>query len=135
MTADNLLARRFSALAEGDFAAVYATYHRDSPFIQQFSSRGTYVRFAQQNLSEIQVKGWCDRGARQLDAGQQEHLLVMELVVDGSSQYFYELALLIETDEGWRYHSAQKLGVEDYTGPPDQIQFAHFDQVEQKIRY
>ena len=135
MTAEKLLTKRFSALADGDFDTVYATYHKDSPFIQQFSSRGTYVRFAQQNLGAIQVKGWQDLASRQLDAGQQEHLLAMELAVDGDSQYFYELALLIETGEGWRYHSAQKLGAEDYAGPPEQILFAHFDQVEQKIRY
>lgn len=135
MTVEELLAKRFAALANGDFDSVYATYHNDSPFIQQFSSRGTYLRFAQQNLSEIKVKSWQDLRSRRLDDMQQEHLLVMELAVDGCSQYFYELALLVETDAGWRYHSAQKLSVEDYAGPPEQIRFSHFDQVEQKIRY
>lgn len=135
MTAERLLAKRFAALEAGDFATVYATYHKDSPFIQQFSSRGTYVRYAEQNLSAIRVKNWCPLRQRQLDDKQLEYLLVMELEVAGETKHFYELALLINTSDGWRYHSAQKLTVEDYPGPPEQIQFSHFDQVEQKIRY
>ncbi|WP_303721245.1 hypothetical protein [Malonomonas rubra] len=135
MTAERLLAKRFAALEAGDFATVYATYHKDSPFTQQFSSRGTYVRYAEQNLSAIRVKNWCPLRQRQLDDKQLEYLLVMELEVAGETKHFYELALLINTSDGWRYHSAQKLTVEDYPGPPEQIQFSHFDQVEQKIRY
>ncbi|SHI57781.1 SEC-C motif-containing protein [Malonomonas rubra DSM 5091] len=135
MTADVLLERRFAALADGDFATVYATYHQESPFIQQFSSRGEYVRFAKANLSAIQVKNWQVLSCRELDDRQQEHLLVIELSVDGYSQFFYELALLVDTEGGWRYHSAQKLGAEDYSGPPDQIDFEHFDRVTEKIRY
>jgi SEC-C motif-containing protein len=135
MTPGQLLAARFAALADGDFAVVYATYHQDSPFIKQFAGRSNYIRFAEQNLSEISVLHWQVLCCRELDAQRQEHLLVMELEVDGCRQYLYELALLIENDDGWRYHSAQKLAAEDYSGPPEQIQFAHFDQVEQKIRY
>ena len=135
MTAKELLVKRFTALENGDFVSVYDTYHKDSPFIQQFSDRGTYVRFAKQNLSAIQVEGWQSLQVREIEAGQQEHLLVMELTVDGACQYFYELALLVETSAGWRYHSAQKLGAEDYSGSPEQIQFVHFDQVVEKIRY
>ncbi|MDB4470668.1 hypothetical protein N9063_00130 [Deltaproteobacteria bacterium] len=135
MTAEELLTKRFAALDSGDFVTVYGTYHQDAPFTQQFADRDVYVQFAQQQLSVIQVKSWKSLHQRQIDVEQQEHLLVMELTVDGSSQYFYELALLINTPDGWRYHSAQKLGVEDYSGLPEQIEFAHFDQVAQKIRY
>ncbi len=135
MTPEQLLNARFVALADGDFAAVYATYHQDSPFIKQFAGRSSYIRFAEQNLSAISVLNWRVLRFRELGAQRQEHLLVMELEVDGCRQYFYELALLIENGDGWRYHSAQKLATEDYPGPPEQLQFAHFDQVEQKIRY
>ena len=135
MTAKELLAKRFAALDSADFITVYATYHQDSPFVAQFSDREAYVRFAQQQLGNIRVSSWQSLRLREIDATQQEHLLVMQLAVDGVSQYFYELALLINTPAGWRYHSAQKLSVEDYPGPPEQIQFAHFDQVSQKICY
>lgn len=135
MTADELLSRRFAALGCGDFAVVYDTYAEDSPFIQQFSDCVSYVHFAQQQLGSINVRSWKSLSQRHLEGNQQEHLLVMELTVDGVSQYFYELALLVGTAAGWRYHSAQKLSSEDYSGPPEQIRFSHFDQVQQKIRY
>jgi SEC-C motif-containing protein len=135
VTVEAFLTKRFAALQAGDFATVYATYHQDSPFIQQFADCGTYVRFAEDNLSAIKVENWQALQQRELEPGQEEHLLVMQLSVAGQSQYFYELALLIETSAGWRYHSAQKLSSEDYPGPPQLIQFAHFDHVKEKIRY
>ncbi len=135
MTAEQLLEKRFAALAKGDFTAVYDSYHQEAPFLQQFANRAAYVEFAQQQLSAIKVDSWQSLRQREIDAIQQEHLLVMTLSVDGCSQQFYELALLIETVDGWRYHSAQKLSAEDYPGPPQLIQFDHFDQAPQQIRY
>jgi SEC-C motif-containing protein len=135
MTAEDLMSKRFAALASGDYASVYETYHQDSPFIRQFSDCDAYICFARQQLNTIKVWSWQSLRQRQIDSLQQEHLLIMELAVDGRRQYFYELALLINTPAGWRYHSAQKLSAEDYAGPPEQIQFSCFDQVTQKIRY
>ncbi len=135
MTAEQFLASRFKALADADYLAVYAGYHVDAPFLQQFPDSAGYCQFAEQQLSGIVVNRWSSLRQRQLADGSEEHLLLMELSVDGVSQYFYELALLIETAEGWRYHSAQKLGGDDYSGAPEQINFSHFDQVSPKIRY
>lgn len=135
MTAETLLEKRFTALKTGDFVTLHATYHPASPFLQQFPDRTTYIQFAEQHLHAIGVLSWQSLRKRQIDEQQQEHLLVMKLAVDGHSQYFYELALLVKTDQEWRYHSAQKLSCEDYTGPPDLIDFFHFDQVKEKIRY
>jgi len=72
---------------------------------------------------------------RMVNELQQEVLLVMEIETESALQFFYELALLIETDSGWCYHSAQKLGTDDYPGPPNQIDFCHFDNAAQKIRF
>ena len=135
MTAEQFLASRFKALADANYLAVYAGYHVDAPFLQQFPDSAGYCHFAEQQLSGIAVNRWSSLRQRQLADGSEEHLLLMELSVDGVSQYFYELALLIETAEGWRYHSAQKLGGDDYSGAPEQINFSHFDQVSPKIRY
>lgn len=133
MTPEQLLERRFIALGNADYAAVYATYHPDAPFLQSFPSSAAYVDFAEQQLGAVLVKSWKSLRQRTLAVGRQEHLLVMELAVVGGSQFFYELALLIDTPAGWRYHSAQKLSQEDYSGEPDQVDFHHFDQVAQKI--
>jgi len=135
VTVQQLLEHRFSALAGGDYPAVYDSYHPDAPFLQQFSNRSTYVRFARQQLSDIEIKNWSCLNRRVVNELQLEVLLVMEIVTESTPQFFYELALLIETDSGWRYHSAQKLGTDDYPGPPNQIDFCHFDNAAQKIRF
>jgi SEC-C motif-containing protein len=135
MTPQQLLAHRFAALARADYATVYASYHADAPFLQSFADAAAYVDFAERQLGTVQISRWQSLRQRTLAADRQEHLLLMELVVAGANQYFYELALLIDTAAGWRYHSAQKLGQEDYSAAPEQIDFCHFDRVAQKIIY
>ncbi|MFK5925650.1 MAG: hypothetical protein QM483_03370 [Desulfuromusa sp.] len=128
-----LLETRFSALSAGNYVALYDSYHDDAPLRQQFSDRSSYIQFAQQQLGSIAIINWRCLRQRVLDEKQIEVLLVMEIVAAVSSRFFYELALLIKTATGWRYHSAQKLGIEDYPGVPEKIDFHHFDNVDQKI--
>ncbi|MEA3363072.1 MAG: hypothetical protein U9Q61_07375 [Thermodesulfobacteriota bacterium] len=135
MTVLQFLEQRFFALSAGDYSALYDSYHHDAPFRQQFTGRSTYIRFAQQHLGSVKIKNWHCLRQRAIDDKQLEAILVMEVAVDDESQYFYELALLIETDSGWCYHSAQKLGMDDYPGPPDLIDFCHFDDATPKIRF
>jgi uncharacterized protein YchJ len=130
-----LLAARFNALLSGNFEQLYASYHPESPFIRQFLNCQDYVRFAAQQLSGIKLVSWQTLASRALDAQRLEQLLVMEIAVAGGRQFLYELALLVKTGAGWRYHSAQKLTGDDYPGPPDELDFHHFDSGAQKIRY
>ncbi|MCF6264917.1 MAG: hypothetical protein L3J57_00025 [Desulfuromusa sp.] len=135
MTAQKFFEQRFYALCAGDYSALYDSYHHDAPFRQQFSGHDAYIRFAQQHLGFVEIKNWHCLRQRVIDETQLEVLLVMEIATDTGDQLFYELALLIKTDTGWRYHSAQKLGVDDYSGLPDKIDFHHFDSVASKIRF
>lgn len=135
MTVQDFLKNRFDALQQAEFKSVYQSYHEDSPFLQQFSSCDDYLCFAKQQLSDISIKNWYCSDQRILDDKRVECLLVMELEADGLSMFFYESALLILVGEQWRYHSAQKLGADDFSGDPTMISFSAFDQVEQKIRY
>lgn len=135
MTAQHFLQKRFSALMAENYDAVYASYHEDAPFIHQFSDRQAYLHFARQQLKAIVINDWRCLRQRNLDGKKLEVILVMEVAVDDKPQYFYELALLVETDEGWCYHSAQKLTMEDYSGSPDLIDFCHFDNANPKIRF
>ncbi len=135
MEVQDFFARRFEALNRGDYASVYASYHCDAPFIAQFGDRGTYLRFARQNLAGIVVKKWRCLGQRRVDDSHVEVILVMEIAADRGSRFLYELALLCYTDDGWRYHSAQKLSSDDYSGAPDQLDFCHFDSAAEKIRF
>ena len=129
------LESRFSALSRGDYAAVYDNYHPEAPFLQQFGSRSNYLRFARQQLGVIEIKNWSSLQQRLVAERQLEVLLVMEIITAAQPQFFYELALLIETADGWRYHSAQKMGADDYPGPAEEIDFHHFDNIAQKIRF
>ena len=126
---------RFAALIRGDYATVYASYHPDAPFLQQFDNLDAYLCFARQQLSGVKVRNWQCLQQRFIDEQQIEAILAMEIVTAEGSQSFYELALLIETADGWRYHSAQKLGADDYSGSAEQLDFCHFDDVNQKIRF
>jgi SEC-C motif-containing protein len=135
MTPQQFLTQRFADLANADYAAVYASYHAEAPFRQSFPDCVAYVAYAEQFLGAVQIRAWKSLRQRILAVDRQEHLLLMELSLDGGSQFFYELALLIDTPGGWSYHSAQKLSQDDYSGAPEQIDFSHFDQVVQKIVY
>ncbi len=131
---EDLLGARFAALEAGDYHRLYATYHHDAPFLRQFSGEADYLVFARQQLTQIQLRDWQMLAQRSNEEGQQEVILCMEIETAGDSQYFYEMALLISSEQGWRYHSAQKLTAEDYSGAPKKLAFRHFDQVIEKIR-
>ena len=135
MTIEQFLKNRFSALDSGDYSAVYASYHPDAPFLQQFSDCNTYVRYAQEHLGEIKIKSWFCPQQRTIAVKQVEAILVMEIATAAGTQFFYEMALLIATDTGWSYHSAQKIGAAEFSGTPQQIDFNYFDEVDQKIRF
>ena len=135
MTPEHCLRQRFSALIAGDYAAVFASYHDAAPFRSQFRVAQDYIRFARRQLAAIDVKSWECRALRSLDRERVECLLVVELAIRGSVQYFYELALLYRTAGGWKYHSAQKLGADEYHGDPACINFSHFDQAPEKVRF
>ncbi len=135
MTVLQFLDIRFSALTASDYAAVYDSYHSEAPFLRQFSDRNTYILFAEQQLGAIEIKNWRCLQQRIIAEGQVEVLLLMELATEAGFQFFYELALLVGSDKCWYYHSAQKLGEDDYSGAPDQIEFHHFDNATQKIRF
>lgn len=135
MTPEQFLAARFDALRQRNFQAVYESFHIDSPFRQQFLKGEDYTQFAEQQLQQVKVNNWHIVDQRHLDRDRLECLLVMEIQLGKSTQFFYECALLLLVDGHWCYHSAQKLGADDYSGPPDQIRFTHFDQMTEKIRF
>ena len=135
MIVHGFLSKRFNALRSGDFKTVFDSYHQDAPFICQFAGCQDYVEFANQQLSDINIVNWSSPAHRAIDDHQIECILVMELSVDGRPMFFYENALLIEVGGEWFYHSAQKLGADDYTGLPAEIAFSDFERAADKIRY
>lgn len=135
MKIEDFLHKRFQALMTADYAVVFASYHEQAPFRQQFASCEDYLDFARRQLVQVKVLTWQFLGQREAATGQVECLLSMELEVGTVRQPYYELALLIQDHSGWHYHSAQKLTAEDFSGSPGQIDFRHFDDASPKIRF
>ena len=133
-TPAGLILQRFEDLKIGNFSALYASYHAQSPFLQQFLQLEDYVEFAAQSLaglSPLEVQTGPSR-----DSGEGvEVICMMVFELNGSQQTLYELALLLPTEDGWRYHSAQKLTPEDFGGAFSGLDFSHFDQQAIKVRF
>jgi hypothetical protein len=128
------LEHRFCALQQRDFVALYHSYHPTAPFLQNFSGEEEYREFARQQLTSIEVKRWRCLKQRK-NHGGVECLIAMELESEGQTLPFYELALLLKVSSGWGYHSAQKLAPEACPQDPALLDFSHFDQAEEPIRF
>jgi hypothetical protein len=126
--------QRFTALAQRDFARLYASYHPLAPFRAQFPSAADYLAFAAETLGRIEVIE-TGIGAGRVSAEGVEIICALHFALDGDLQRLFELALFMETPAGWRYHSAQKLTTEEYAGAFSALDFSYFDQQPVKIRF
>jgi len=134
LTAEELICLRYTALEEHNFSLLYASYHPQAPFLEQFPDARDYLEFAAQSLSGMRL---CDThvGLSRSTPEGVELISALSFELGTSTQTLYELALLIPIAEGWRYHSAQKLTDEDFQGEFDALDFVHFDQQSPKIRF
>ena len=130
-----LITVRMQALRQGDFGPIYDSYHAEAPFLMHFATKADYLAFAEQQLANIVLSDWKDLGQREIKPDEVEILLWMSIGEGSAAQDFFELALLLQVENGWLYHSAQKLSREDYVGEVENLNFCHFDQAEQKIRF
>ncbi len=135
MTPTDCLRRRFEAHRRGDYAAIYASYHPRAPFLQHFPDLSSYLTFALEQLTDVELVAWQCTQERRLAGGQVECIQLMDFSHEGAISRMVELALLIKTSHGWRYHSAQKLDAQDLPVPAVQIDFRHFDQVSHQVRF
>lgn len=125
---------RFDALMSGDFSTLYRSYHPRAPFMQQFPTEEDYLCFASRHLARMVVSQTHIGDSREADGGS-EVLCGLVFELDGRRQVLYELALLLPSAEGWRYHSAQKLSVDQFRGTFAQLDFVLFDDQPKKIRF
>jgi SEC-C motif-containing protein len=129
-----LIRQRFEDLKARNFSGLYAGYHAQSPFIEQFAQLEDYLEFAQQTLAEVNPLDLLI-GPQRHSAEGVEVICQLCFELGGTRQTLYELALLVQTEEGWRYHSAQKLTPEEFGGDFSELTFKHFDQQALKIRF
>lgn len=134
-TPADCLRQRFAAHRRGDYAAVYASYHPQAPFLRHFSDLSSYLTFAGEQLADVELVAWQCTKERCLDVMQVECIQIVEFAYEGAIRRMVELALLIDTSQGWRYHSAQKLDAQDLPVPAVLVEFSHFDQALDKVRF
>ena len=130
-----LLQFRFRALQAAEFGLVYQSYHAEAPFLQHFPDPAEYLKFAAAQLGPMVALQWRLLKQRRPTATEAEVLCWMQVGNGPDGQELFELALLLKTPAGWRYHSGQKLTREDYRGCVSELDFCHFEQAAQKIRY
>ncbi|MFO7766328.1 MAG: hypothetical protein R6V33_07845 [Pelovirga sp.] len=135
MTPIECLRRRFDAHRNSDFATVYASYHPQAPFLLQFQDLNSYLTFAREHLSSIRMLSWRCTRERRLNCRQSECLQIIEFEHAGTTSRIAELALVILAPDGWRYHSAQKLDPDSLSVPLTMVDFNHFDQADEKVRF
>jgi SEC-C motif-containing protein len=134
LTAEELIQLRFVALQEHNFSLLYASYHPQAPFLEQFPNVLIYLDFAEHSLSDLHIHEMRTGGSRATAEGV-ELICKVQFELGGEHQTLYELALLKPTAEGWRYHSAQKLTAEEFQGDFEALDFIHFDHQESKVRF
>ena len=134
LTAEDLIKLRFAALKQQNFSLLYASYHPQAPFLEQFPNVMIYLDFAADSLSDLHLHD-LRTGVSRATADGVELICKMQFELGGEPQTLYELSLLKPTAEGWRYHSAQKLTDEDFQGDFDALDFIHFDHQETKVRF
>jgi SEC-C motif-containing protein len=134
LTPEELIRLRYAALEEQSYSLLYASYHPQAPFIEQFPDVTAYLDFAAQSLAGMRL---CEAyvGASRTTSEGVELICAIRFEMGAGMQTMYELALVRQTEVGWRYHSAQKLSGEDYQGEFAALDFIHFDRQSPKIRF
>lgn len=117
----NVLDRRMAALQDGDFAAIFHSYHPDSPFLQQFSTLDEYLNFADEMLVGQSLIESCTYLEKRVSGSQALILLHQVTVVGGNRQESVELAILKRVDREWLYHSSQRVLVEGLAISPQEM--------------
>lgn len=129
-----IIALRVRAFRLGEFGVIYDSYHADSFFRAQFPDREEYIRYAWAHLRrDFRIRG-CRVLATRLAGPEEFHLIFHQVVevADGQIESL-EMARFYATDEGWRYHSSQKMELHEFSGRPEDIRFADFDRQEPKV--
>jgi SEC-C motif domain protein len=133
LTPSQLILARSRAFIEGDFGFVYDSYHADSNFLRQFPDREEYLRYARSVLAVDFVIGDCRILQERTEAAEARVIFYLDARFRGERIETFELALLLAAADGWRYHSGQKLGRDEYAGEIEKISWGDFERAEKAI--
>jgi SEC-C motif-containing protein len=128
-----LVLARSRAFAVGDFGFIYDSYHPDSNFCRQFADRQAYLDYARSVLAADFVIQDCRILRQRVEGDRASVIFYLDVRFRGERIETFELALLLSTGEGWRYHSGQKLGRDEYRGEIEAIGWDDFEKVKEKV--
>jgi SEC-C motif-containing protein len=130
-----LILTRSRAFTAGDFGFVYDSYHPDSNFRRQFSDRQAYLDYARSVLAADFVIQECRILRERVEGDRASVIFYLDVRFGGERIETFELALLLSTGEGWRYHSGQKLERREFAGEIDEIDWDAFEKVKEKVLF
>jgi SEC-C motif-containing protein len=135
LSPSQLILTRSRAFTEGDFGRVYDSYHPDSNFRRQFPDRQAYFDYARSVLAADFVIQECRILHERVEGDQARVIFYLDVRFRGERIETFELALLLSTGEGWRYHSGQKLERSEFAGKIDEIDWDDFEKVKEKVLF
>lgn len=133
LSPSQMILARSRAFTEGDFGRVYDSYHPESNFCRQFPDRQAYLDYARSVLATDFVIQECQILREKVEGNQAQVIFYLDIRFRGERIETFELALLLRTGEGWRCHSSQKLGRDEFPGEIDAIDWRDFERVEKAI--
>jgi SEC-C motif-containing protein len=124
-----LVEARARAFAGGDFAFIYDSYHCDSPFRRHFPVRDEYLSYARNDLQgRYRIHACQVLGDDTPFEDEARVLFFLDLEYGGERHQSLELARFLRTNDGWRYHSGQKVNRELFSGPLEEITMAEVEE-------
>jgi len=133
LTPAELVRRRGEAFSAGDFAFIYDTYHPDSNFRAQFPSRKAYIALGRESLGRDFSIDQCRVLKEEVGADEARVLFYLATRFRGQAEETFELSRFFLTEGGWRYHSSQKLGRDEFAGALEEIGWSDFERVKDKV--
>jgi len=128
-----LVHQRARAFAAGDFGFIFDSYHPESNFRSHFADRQAYIATGRSSLGKDFRIDQCRVLKEEIDGSEARVLFYLDTRYRGQREESFEAARLLRTADGWRYHSSQKLSRDEFAGAVEEIDWADFERVKDKV--
>ncbi len=128
-----LVEDRLQAFKDGDFGAIYDSYHPEAPFLEQFPQRDDYLAFAQESIVGSCSIERCLIHYEQVDGDEALILLQQLLKTSAGYQESFELAHLSKIDDCWKYLGSERIDRSDFKGRPEDLRPEDFERIPHRV--
>ena len=110
LSPSEVLRARAAAAACREYGFIYASFHPDSNFRQNFQCANEYVEYAESTVSGLCAVEQCRILHENIDEDCARIFYFMQITLpDGEDASYYEVADLERLNSGWRYLRGYKL--------------------------